>query len=146
MTLPRNKISFELQINAKNYFDYYFYDADKPIVVPDDIKELDKLIEKKTATLEFINEIYHECFDAKAHLSYDEHIHKSMLEYKKNHEEQVIYEKSLFFVYDMGDHFVETSQKNIRNWIYAKEVKKAYKILNKKIENLEIILQERKLT
>ena len=144
--MPETEISLQLQLNAKNYFDSYFYDAEKPIVVPDDNEELDKLIEKKTATLEFINEIYHECFDAKAHSTYDKHIQKSMLAYKKNHEEQVIYEKSLFFVFDIGNNFVETPQKNIRNWIYAKEVKKAHKILTKKIENLETILYERTLT
>lgn len=133
-----------IQFNAYKYFDEYFQDPEKPILVPDDTEELYKIFVKQNDTLEFINSIYHNCFNAKTENQFDEHIQKTMISYKNNHQEIISYEKSLYFVFDLGEYYIETKDKNIRNWIYAKEVKKAHKMLTGKIEKLEVILHERK--
>jgi hypothetical protein len=46
------------QLNASRYFN-----KTKVNIIPEDIQELEMLIEKKKNTLEFINLIYDECYN-----------------------------------------------------------------------------------
>jgi hypothetical protein len=99
-------------------------------------EELEKFIDKLKNTLDFINEVYENCFDAKTD-SYHEYIIKSIAKYENAHDEFVIYEKSKYYVFDTGGYFFKTKEGNVRNWVYSSEIEESYNTLKKAIETLE---------
>jgi hypothetical protein len=117
------------QLNASRYFN-----KTKVNIIPEDIQELEMLIEKKKNTLEFINLIYDECYN-------DLYISN----YLKGNDELIIYEKSEYYVFDTGIHFIRTKDGKYRNWIYAVEINKAYNALQDEIINFQLILDKRLL-
>ena len=127
------------QLNASRYFELYFSGKTKVNVIPEDIQELEMLIEKKKNTLEFINLIYDECYNDNFNII------KSISNYLKCNDELIIYEKSEYYVFDTGRHFIRTKDGNYRNWIYAVEINKAYNALQDEIINFQLILEKKLL-
>lgn len=117
------------QFNASRYFN-----KTKVNIIPEDIQELEMLIEKKKNTLEFINLIYDECYND-----------LDISNYLKGNDELIIYEKSEYYVFDTGRHFIRTKDGKYRNWIYAVEINKAYNALQDEIINFQLILDKRLL-
>jgi hypothetical protein len=117
------------QLNASRYFN-----KTKVNIIPEDIQELEMLIEKKKNTLEFINLIYDECYND-----------LDISNYLKGNDELIIYEKSEYYVFDTGRHFIQTKDGKYRNWIYAVEINKAYNALQDEIINFQLILDKRLL-
>jgi hypothetical protein len=117
------------QLNASRYFN-----KTKVNIIPEDIQELEMLIEKKKNTLEFINLIYDECYND-----------LGISNYLKGNDELIIYEKSEYYVFDTGRHFIQTKDGKYRNWIYAVEINKAYNALQDEIINFQLILDKRLL-
>ena len=110
------------QLNASRYFN-----KTKVNIIPEDIQELEMLIEKKKNTLEFINLIYDECYND-----------LDISNYLKGNDELIIYEKSEYYVFDTGRHFIRTKDGKYRNWIYAVEINKAYNALQDENNKLSV--------
>jgi hypothetical protein len=132
------------QLNTFKYFELYFSDNKTDNFIPEDIPELESLISTKKTTLEFINFIYDECFNATSN-SYQYHISKTISNYINCNDEQFIYDKSKYYVFDMDRYFIRTKEGNYRNWIYAFEIDKAYNDLQDEIINLQLILEKKQI-
>ena len=57
---------------------------------------------------------------------------------KKSTDELIIYEKSEYYVFDTGIHFIRTKDGKYRNWIYAVEINKAYNALQDENNKLSV--------
>lgn len=121
------------QLNSSLYFESYLNNKEDN-VIPGDIDNLTLFIAKKKNTLEFINLIYDECFNAKDNIYYNHIIQCN---------EKQIYKKSNYYIFDMGIHFIRTKEGNYRNWIYAFEIDEAYNALQFEIINLDITLEKK---
>ena len=130
------------QLNASCYFELYLNNKKKDNVIPEDIADLQMFIVKKKNTIEFINLIYDECFNAKDNLYYN-HIIRSISRYVNYNNEKQIYKKSNYYIFDMGIYFIRTKEGNYRNWIYAFEIDEAYSNLQLEIINLSITLEKK---
>lgn len=108
--------------------------------------DIETLISKKKTTLEFINSVYADTFNAKSSTYYDEFSEKydnfndyivdTISKYKKDNDELTLYEKSDYFVFTTGGYFIETKEGNRRNWVYNEEIEIAYETLKKEIKKL----------
>jgi hypothetical protein len=125
-----------LQYDVSRYFPSDSISNQNPI--PTDILKLIKLIEENKQNLNFITSLYNECFNSKTDDPlYDNHIYESISKYEKPHEEQYIYKKSEYYVFDMGSFNIKTTDGNYRNWIYAFEIDTEYNFLTNKIKEME---------
>jgi hypothetical protein len=135
------------QLDTSRYFASYFIGITNPLFtrIPEDINELDVLIDEMKNTLDFINSVYEEGFNTKKKLNdpYDEYILETIALYENVNTERVMYRKSEYYVFDLGGYFISTKDKNIRNWIYSLEIEDAYNTLKEKIQNLELILENK---
>jgi hypothetical protein len=127
-----------IQLDASRYFESYFSDDKKPLLqIHIDDNNLEKLIDEQKNTLDFINSVYEECFNAKNDSSYDSYILETIASYKNINDETLIYEKSEYYVFDMDGYFIDTKEGNTRNWIYSFEIEEAYNKLKETIEDLD---------
>jgi hypothetical protein len=127
-----------IQLDASRYFESYFSNDKKPLLqIHIDDNNLVKLIDEQKNTLDFINSVYEECFNAKNDSSYDSYILETIASYKNINDETLIYEKSEYYVFDMDGYFIDTKEGNTRNWIYSFEIEEAYNKLKETIEDLD---------
>jgi hypothetical protein len=131
------------QLKTYRLFDNYFSGYIKPNNSKLAVTELEKIIAEKKATLEFVDSIYEETFTAR-YDDFDDHILETISKYKNNNDEQILYEKSKYIVFETGEYYVETKEGNFRNWIYCIEIDTFINNLKKKIKNLEQKLRKLK--
>jgi hypothetical protein len=125
-----------LQYDVSRYFPSDSITNQNPIQT--DIPMLIKLIEETKKDLNFIISLYNECFNTKTDDPlFDSHIQESISKYEKPNEEQSIYKKSEYYVFDMGSFNIKTTDGNYRNWIYAFEIDTEYNFLTNKIKEME---------
>lgn len=130
-----------MQKRAYDYFDLDSISYKKAGMIPENIIELEKLVEQTHEDIIFMNALFDEiekdCDVVK------EWILSEIDNYENNSNEMMLFEKSKYSIIYIDKYYLETAECNHRNWIYPIEVYNEIRRLEDFISKLNLKLKEK---
>jgi alpha-mannosidase len=131
-----------MQRDASDYFYDIFTVEEIEAVIPENVLELEKAIEKTKKNIAFIEPLFEYLSNDDYYLTYDE-IVAEIYAFEHNSIEMTVFEESEYFIFNMGGYYIKTAEGNHRNWLYSQEIDCEYERLEKYLHQLESALVEK---
>lgn len=125
------------QRDAHYFFDIYYINKRKNVIIPKNIVELEHKITKKRESILFLESLYDEEYIDSTIDHFNEYTIETIDSYENASDEKLLFEESGYYVIDLGGYYIETKEGNYRNWVYDIELNTEYKQLKKNIVILE---------